>query len=549
MKLPRHFLCPTEEDPDRRRLIVRDGELVIGILEEVRAALSAEEATTLRQEEVRCGPGIERVGQALEWRARVPGFGYLELDEAGVPRIVPAVTVSEDRLVALLDLRLPAGDEQAIHLMEIFRAIRAAGIVHGYASGLVQGAWKMFQRDGALPHRVRFAFGTRPLPGHDGRFEWEIDVERRVGEVDSDQGRIDFYERRFVANVRAGQRLGVWHPAVAATPGRGVDGTEIPAAAGPRPIALAVGSNLAVQEAENGASVLLAEADGMLVFDDRGVPRIIDTLEVPGDVDLETGNIDATGSVVVRGSIRSELRVTASRDLHVHGTIEAADVEVGGSLVVDGGIVGDKGCRITAEEDVTIRRCQNATIKSGRDVRILDSDLNSTIECKGNLIATEGRGRLRGGTYVAGGEITVREAGSELGAPTVLSVGLESEEDRRLEAVRQALQGVWARMRLARRLEAPMSRKMEEGGGIAAGRRRPKIHRDLLRREAALKAKLATLEARCSQLRECRVTVLGQIHPGVLIVVNGKRFRVKGLTPGRRFQLDPLTREIEAQLL
>jgi len=549
VKNPRHNLCPTSENPDRRRLIVRNGELLIGMSPEGLAELEPEEVEELRAEEVECGEGIEKREGRPEWCARVPGFGYLDVDERGVPSVVPAITASEDRLAAFLELRHPTGDEPALRLTEIYGAIRESGIVHGYSAENTQKAWKRFQRCAVPPPPVHIASGTLPRIGAEGGIEWAVDVARQVGMVHSTCGRIDFREQQYVSNVRAGQRLGIKRSEVASVSGVGVDGSEILPEADVPAFQPKLGDNIVLVEVEDGSVAVEAAVDGVLIFDEQEVARVSEVLEVEGDVDFETGNIRATASVVVQGAIREEFRVTTSHDLTVRGVVEAAELDVGGNLVAEGGIVGDDETDVVVAGDATARYCQNARIRCAGDVTLLDSDVSSSIDCAGSLRAVDGRGHLRGGVYSAGMEITARELGSELGAPTHVTVGTDGEAEKARSRVRTALRNVRAQMRLTRRLEPPFSRKMTGADRKASQRRRQKVARELGRKEASLRARLVVMEKECAGSPDSRVTVLNRVHHGVEIVVNGRHLRVKGTTTGRRFVHDRETNEVDAQLL
>jgi uncharacterized protein len=546
---PRHYLCPTEEAPDRRRLVVRDGDLLIGYPAKAREAMSPEEIDALRREEVVWGAGIERGGSGLEWRATVSGFGYLEFDERDVPRVVPAITIDSARLAAHLDLRQATGDEAPIQVPEIYAALRATGVCHGLSVRHVQAAWRLFQKSGSLASPLRIASGTVPIKARKGEVVWEIEVGQSTGSVNAVHGQIDFHERQYVQSVRAGQRLGVWKGAMNPEPGIGVDGEEIGIAEKPPP-PLKLGAGLVAEEKEPGLTLILVAIDGMFIVDTNGAPSVVDQLEIPGDVDLETGNIDARGSVVVRGSVRPEFHVKTTGDLTIRGMIEAASLTVGGNLVVEKGILGAEGESIIVKGDVTARYCQNADIRCGGSVKLLDSDTNSVIRCEGELQAVDGRGRLRGGEYSAREGISTRELGSELGAPTKASVGGDGTIESDLKTLRGKLMDVRARMRMGRRTEPPLSRKVTGRGKSDFCRKRPKIARDLARQEAALRAKLRRLEKQCGGGGEgVALTVLGAVYIGVEITVQGRILCIPGSITGRRFILDPQTLSIDAQLL
>ncbi len=122
--------------------------------------------------------------------ADVPGFGYLGLDPDGRSSVVPAVTISADRLKAYLDLRRPAAGEPPITRSEVEAAIEGAGIGPGLSQDLLERAWLAFEENGFLERPHRIAEGVAPAPGQDAHLELEIDEKESVGEMGT-QSRLD----------------------------------------------------------------------------------------------------------------------------------------------------------------------------------------------------------------------------------------------------------------------------------------------------------------------------------------------------------------------
>jgi hypothetical protein len=271
----------------------------------------------------------------------------------------------------------------------------------------------------------------------------------------------------------------------------------------------------------------------------------VDLLEIAGDVDYGTGNIDATGCVLVRGTVRGKFRVTAKHDITVQASIEDAIVEAGDTLHVGASILGGPQGRVAAGSRISVKFAQNANVTCGGDVEIRDSDTNSVIECRGRLLATEARGVLRGGSYTALQGVRVRELGSALGAPTIVSVGTDPALARELREVQEALRAVEEKERKIQRSLGASTSHVRAPQGLDA-RRHVKARRELVSSEASLKARKRQLEERLFAGAPPTVEVLGTVHAGVDIYIRGAHWRTQHAAERVRFCYDPETHDIRA---
>ena len=84
-------------------------------------------------------------------------------------------------------------------------------------------------------------------------------------------------------------------------------------------------------------NIIVADLDGQLVENNNKI--IVDpTIEIKGDVDLSTGNIDFNGSVLIKGSVQAGFAVRADGDVEIRGTISGGNVEAK-NIIVFGGIL------------------------------------------------------------------------------------------------------------------------------------------------------------------------------------------------------------------
>lgn len=555
-KIVRHYLRPTEEEPSRCRRIVRQGELLI----ERAGSAPGEPGFTVtgdtlpapmgEMESVVVGPGVEVDEAEMRWCVTAPGFGYLACDADGVPTVTPAVAPNEDGMRAYLDLLGPGADEAPVTREEVDAALEAGGMTHGSLTDQVEAAWATFQKHGRLPKPVCVVRGTPAVPGRDAGIDFAVDVRSAVGQVDEETGRIDYRERNAVRNVRTGQVLGTWHPAGAGEPGCTVDGKELPPTAG-REGTLTAEENVETAEQPDGTVLLTAARNGMVVTKPGGIVSVVDLMQIPGDVDYSVGNFDATGAVHIKGTIRAGFRITAECDITVQESIEDALVEAGTELLVLQGIIGGENSLVRAGTRVTANFAQSARILCDGDVEIRDSASNSTIECGGKIISTEGHGRLIGGQYTAAAGLAARVIGSELGTRTIVTVGENPVVAEELRTLRDTMEAAAEEQATVGHALSAAMVGVEPGAPtpeqVVALRELIQARRDANAQCADLATTEAALQARLHEGTPPQVEVLEAVYPGVEISICGCRYQVEDALREVRFVLD--TREQQVKIV
>ena len=235
--------------------------------------------------------------------------------------------------------------------------------------------------------------------------------------------------------VQPGQAIARYHHP---TPGEGgIDlyGKTIPAHAG-KELHIRQGDNVlllqdGVTYQSKSVGVVVIEGDHLTVTD---------CLEIPGNVDLNSGNVRVEhGSIKVRGSIQAGFKVSAPKHVIVEGSIESAYVHAGGMVEVRGGILMPEGGEVIAGSEVTANYAVNANIRADGDVIITNEIFNSVIRTKGKLVATSGKGIIQGGRIFTGKGAVVNEIGSELGVQTLVCIEVDHPEDEELREQRNKI--------------------------------------------------------------------------------------------------------------
>jgi hypothetical protein len=142
------------------------------------------------------------------------------------------------------------------------------------------------------------------------------------------------------------------------------------------------------------------------------------------------GSIRHAGTLMVFGDIQPGSVVVTGGDLHVHGKIDRAQIEVLGNLTVNGGIIGNSKCSIQVRGGVCAQFIEMTEIES-------DGDIVVERWIDGSTIRTRGAVRIPAGLIVnsrieALCGIEAGQSGSAIDGTTELCVGTDPALPRRL---------------------------------------------------------------------------------------------------------------------
>jgi hypothetical protein len=155
------------------------------------------------------------------------------------------------------------------------------------------------------------------------------------------------------------------------------------------------------------------------------------------EVNVATGNIIFTGSVIIDGDVTEGMKVVASGDITVGGFVESATLEAGGDITISGGIIGRKhdveknivtdiimSVNITAKGNIYAKYGQYSHITCGQDVRIENQLLHSIMNIQGRLWvgkSEQANGKLLGGYTKVGSTVHAGIIGATAGSNTIIN--------------------------------------------------------------------------------------------------------------------------------
>nr|WP_287411205.1 FapA family protein [Pseudodesulfovibrio sp.] len=370
-------------------------------------------------------------GENVEWdpitESYVAQIWGMARVKDNVVSVDPIAHISDDAVVVTGNLHHQDFKGTPITPARIDKEMRDLGVVIDLDMDLLDT--KLAQaKDLGIPLQDQiFVKGGHPVPGRDGWLEYLVTTRETAGTED-ESGRLDFRNRGTYPMVNPGQIIGRLHPPTAGEGGIDIYGKTIPAHEG-KALHVHLGENVIVQDDK---VTFESKAKGVVVME-KGTLSVTECLIIPGNVDLNSGNVKVEhGSVKILGSIQAGFSVSAPLHVIVEDSIESATVYAGGQVEVKGGILMPDGGQIVCDGDVIAGYLANANIKAGGDVYVANEILNSTIQAEGRLFATSGKGVINGGTILTRKGHEINEVGSELGVTTVIGVYMEYQEDEEL---------------------------------------------------------------------------------------------------------------------
>lgn len=366
--------------------------------------------------------------------------------------------------------------------------------------------------------KVAVARGVYPKPGINGKIQYFFDYES-MGKPRLDaQGRADHKNINLIINVKPGDKLAKIHPPVSGTPGRTATG-ELILPPEPEESRLYPGPGTAFSN--NDPSIIVASAEGAVAVCE-GTIRVDPVMEIPGNVDYTTGNIDFKGTLTVKGDVKSGFSVKSEGNILITGIVEDANVIAGGNITVISGCVGTGKGILKAGGSVFIRFAERQRIRAHRDVVAEEYLLNSSVIAGNAVTLVEKQGLILGGEVAAGSSVTAKVMGNRNGITTTITVGYNDEVLEKLKTLSESERNILDNMKKVRK-------------GFDILKRIKIIKRTLPDDKKALLIKLADISKKLhdgiedvriqrekiiSELKrneEINVTVLDAVYPGVSI--------------------------------
>ncbi|MFW5807776.1 MAG: DUF342 domain-containing protein, partial [Spirochaetota bacterium] len=360
-------------------------------------------------------------------------YGFVLLDQKGNLRVSTPLQISKDKTQAFFFI-YPTKFGKIPAMADITEELSTNKIVTPVDAAVIEKG--LMEIDPSKPKlsRIKVAQSKAPVNGQNEYFEPLIELERRVGKVEMD-GHIDYREVGTIQEVKKGTPLLKRYPKVQPENGYTIYGEKANAEMLP-PKGLAKGDNLV--PSHNDPDIFVAGVDGCIQKQNRKV-SVLEMAIVSGDVDYESGNIDFSGTVEIKGNVLPGFQVKAGGDITIWGNIDDAVVESGGSLTVRQGIAGKGNTRVICDGGLFAKYIVNSTVESKGNITVDESIINSHIFSNDKVLVTSDHSKIMGGKVMARHRIEVASTGSNKETLTEVMVGRNLMVERMLDSIRKEI--------------------------------------------------------------------------------------------------------------
>ncbi|MCI9081604.1 MAG: DUF342 domain-containing protein [Lachnospiraceae bacterium] len=423
----------------------------------------------------------------------------------------PKVRFSNDSMKAFL--YLPRPDFEGYNLDDITEILRQSGISYGIKEQKVRD---MIEQQ-IYNQEVLIAEGDQAVDGIDGYYDYKFDMNFSKKPKVRPDGSVDYWSIKMVEMVTEGQVIAEYHKAVQGKDGMNLKGKPVLAKRGRDLVPL---KGKGFERSEDGLTYT-SLMDGKI---DKNGDRIVilPVYEINGDADLNVGNIDFRGDVIIHGSICSGLIVKATGTVTVDGIVEGASIEAGKDIVLRSGVMGASRAVINSKGNISAKFFEYTRVHANGTIQA-DVFLNCQVSCGESIILNGRKASIIGGEVGAIQSIEADILGSDGEVSTNVKIGNDLAVRRRIGILQNKIQ-----------VEKENLAKIEEGLKILQEKKNDPRRTDLLRvkiRDTALlagdTAELEKLEDQVARAKGGTIRVNGYVYPGVCVEIDELRVLVK----------------------
>ncbi len=354
--------------------------------------------------------------------AMIPGYPQLlRVTDAKGERITvdlePLFVISEDGWTVKMNLYPPISGKALPEATQLVTMLGEAEVRSGIRNKNIEECLSRVRTEERPIKDQIVARGRLPVNGEDARLRMNIAHASQVGKELGD-GQMDFHERHVFTAVTKGQLLATKIPATKGLPGVNIYGHEVPQKPG-KDLVIKAAEDIDYDEASGEIRAAIA---GVLSAVTESSVRVTSKLNISGDIDFQTGNIESGNAVEISGSIKPGFKVTAGGDLVVGGSVEGALVHCHGNVLIRGGIIGTE-TGVEADGDVDCAVLAHGSISSKGSVRVSREAYYAEIACFQDIVFS-GKARLISSDLLAGGSITVNDVDTETSANSLLAAAI-----------------------------------------------------------------------------------------------------------------------------
>jgi hypothetical protein len=366
-----------------------------------------------------------------------------------------------------------------------------------------------------IPYEV--ACGQGAVNGQDAVISYLFETQKVAKPKIKEDGTVDYHDLDTLNHVKKGDVLAVMKPEVQGKAGTDVFGRNIiPQKA--RRAGFKYGRNISVSE--DGLS-LLSDVDGHVTLE--GGKVFVSNVLVVVNVDASTGDINYDGNVKVTGNVQAGFSIKASGNVEVDGIVEGANIEAGGNLTLVRGVQGMGKAVLVCSGNLVAKFIESASAVTVGGSIDCDTILHSVVEARAGITVEGKNGLIIGGDVRSTTLISAKFIGNEMGTATIVGVGVNPAEKRRLEVLKKEIVELNANKEKLSQIVAVLRKKQEQTGVLEPDKQEmlQKTTRSIILAERDISQKRSEfneLSQLVSEDENARIKVSRTMYAGVKVV-------------------------------
>lgn len=364
------------------------------------------------------------------------------------------VLISEDCMECQICLDKPEDNEEIYEVGDIVEFLISKGVVFGIDERKIQ---KILE-EGVYDTYVTVAVGEKAIEGRDGYYLYTFDTNPNKKPRLREDGTVDYLNLNLFQTVSKGDLIARYFAKI-----DGEDGTNV------------LGQKIVVKKGKHlsplrGKGFFTSEdcMEYYALYDGKvevanGCINVTQTSMLPGNVDLNSGNLDVKGDLDIMGNVITGMVVKASGNVTIGGLVEGASIIAGKNVLIKGGILGGGKAKVVAGGNIFAQFIENAIIESGDCVQA-NSVVNSIVTAYNDINIFGKTSSIIGGSLKANRMVRTRCIGSIGQITTRINVGMESSEIASLkykEMKRKEIEGELHKVETAINMMKNMSEQKE----------------------------------------------------------------------------------------
>ncbi len=475
---------------------------------------------------------MAKLQEAVEPEFAVPEEMDVEIqEEESILTKGTYLKVDEDEMAAWLYL-MPPEPEVEYRKQDLIDYLNQKGVVEG----LHQSNLSAIIKKKVYNREILVAKGREIQDGKDGYFEYLFTPEEYGVPKIREDGSVDYTNMSALQNVKAGDKVAVYHPAIQSVDGCTVLGNVMP---GKLYHDLPPMRGKGIRREDEA---YYAQSDGKIEVKD-GKIDIQNVHEISGDVDMIIGKVEFFGDIIIYGNVEEGVTIRAGRNIEIHGSTSLANLYAGGDIILSRGIQGGNRAKVSARGSVFADFIEHTSIEAGGSVQA-NIIMNSNINAKDKVIATGKKGAIIGGYINAIKGVEATNAGNVAELKTIIHCGYEAQTHEQLLNIRRQETDLKAKIaELVDSMTEALREKRMKGAQTPEATEKKllgwnKMKDQYFAQLDKIEAERKELEEMVEQSKGSEIKIDGNVYRGVVICVNAEQMMIERNTCFMKYNAD-----------